>query len=544
MEIRSSSRDAFSVGSGIFVSRITGLIRDQVIAAFFGTTLVVDAFNAALRIPNIIRNLLGEGTLSAAFVPVYSTFVSEEGREEDATRLARSMLGAMLAAAALLSALGILLAPYLTRLVAPGFGAEATGLASSMVPILFPMAGAMMIGAWALGVLNSHDEFFLPFVAPVAWNLAQIGGLFLGASQGWEPLIHVLAWSALAGGVLQVAVQLPAVRRRVGSLTPRLEWSWEPVRRVVRNMGPVAGSQGIFQISSYADVFLASFLVQGAVGAPAWLSGPGSLAALYFAQRIAYVPLSLFGVSVAASSLPEMSRRSERRDAVRRRVVNGFFQILFFVFPAAVAMILFGDLAVQVLFQRGDFGAASTAVVSAVLVAYAVGIVASSSVKLFASGFHAMQDTKTPMKYATVGVGSGVVVSALLMRPLGVPGLALGGALGAWLNLGLLWGGLRGRLGGLFDRKALRAVARIAVAGGLAAAVGLGARELLSGWIGTGGTVEALLVLAGTLGVAGVPYLLIVSTPPVVVPSPDDAPGGAPDDSPPTDDPDPDDAVT
>lgn len=518
-ESRGTGRSAFSVGGGIFLSRITGFARDLAFAAFFGTGLAADAFSYALKIPNIIRNLLGEGTLSAAFVPAYSHMLEDgEGGEGagageeaggEAHRLARAMLGTMLVVAALLSALGVLLAPWITRAVAPGLVAEGKALTTELVRILFPMAGAFMVAAWALGVLNSHRRFFLPFVAPVAWNLTQVAGLLLGARMGWDPLIHVLAWSALVGGLLQLGIQLPAVRRLMGgSVTPRLDWSWEPLRRVIRNMGPVAASQGVWQVASLAEALLASFV------------GQGAMASLYFAQRIVYLPLSLFGISVAAAALPEMSRE-RAADYLQARLANGFFQILFFVLPSAVAMILFGDLMVQVLFQRMEFGAESAARVTAILITYSMGVVASSAVKLFASGFHARGDTRTPMKITAVAVGVGVASSAVFMIPLGTPGIALGGAVGAWLNLVLLWRSMRRRIGEIFTRSVLGPFGRIVAASVVGGGAGVLARHALEGWMDPSqGTLAAAAVLAGTLLAAGVPYLAIARKPPRVVPRP------------------------
>jgi putative peptidoglycan lipid II flippase len=518
---RSTARSALAIGSGIFLSRITGFIRDLTIAFFFGTTLPADAYAAALRIPNILRNLLGEGTLSAAFVPVYSAMLgrdrSDEGDagEEEEKRLARGILGFVLLLAGLLSALGIVLAPLLTRIVAPGFEEEGRELTTALVRILFPMAGVMIVAAWCLGVLNSHRRFFLPFVAPVLWNLAQVGGLLLGARLGWEPLIHVLAWSTLIGSVLQLGIQLPVARRLAGGLRPAIDLAWEPVRRVVRNAGPVAASQGIFQFSSFIDVVLASTLAEGAI------------IGLYYAQRMAYLPLALFGVSVATASLPEMSRDTQA-EALRHRLLDGFFKILFFVLPSAVVLIMFGDLIVAVLFQRGRFGADSAALVTWILSAYAVGIVASSSVKLFASGLHAMQDTVTPMRIAGVAVAVGVAVGAgtmLAMNRAGfgaasAAGLALGGAVGAWLNLTLLGRALSKRVGRLFGAAELKNVARLVVATAAAAAAGWGMRSWLATAVGSDGTLAAAALLTGSLAVAAVPYLVIARRPPSTGPAP------------------------
>ena len=528
---RGTGRSALSVGGGVLLSRLTGFARDVVIGAFFGTGTALSAYYAALRIPNVIRNLLGEGTLSASFVPVYSSLLEEDPAK--ARRLARSVLGVVVGLAGLLSALGVLLAPLLTRLVVPGWGSEAAALATSLVRILFPMAGVMIVAAWCLGVLNSHRRFFLPFAAPMLWNLAQIGGLFAGEWAGWGSLVHVLAWSTLVGSVLQLGVQLPDAKRLVGELRPTLDWRWEPLRRVVRNAVPVISSQGVFQVSSLLDVVLASALPTAAVGG------------LYYAQRLAYLPLSLFGVSVATAALPEMSREAAageegdgearpggvpgrgrlggaRARALRKRLREGFFQILWFVLPSAVVFVLFGDLLVALLFQRRAFGAESTALVSAILAAYSLGLVASSSVKLFAGGFHAQQDTRTPLVLAAISVAAGVGTGAALMfwmksegwGATAVAGLVLGGALGHWLNLGLLWGGLARRIGRIFGWRELRKVARIAVAALAAGGAGHLARGWLEGILPGADLGARALLVAGTLVVAGVPYLLTAGRPP------------------------------
>ena len=520
----STDRSALSVGGGIFLSRVSGFARDVAIGAFFGTGVATSAYNAALKIPNLLRHLLGEGTLSASFVPVYSSLLEDDPVE--ARRLARDVLGVVIAVAGVLSALGVLTAPLLTRLVVPGpgWGAEAVALTTSLVRILFPMAGVMVLAAWALGVLNSHRSFFLPFAAPVLWNLAQIGGLFLGEWAGWTPLVVVLAWSTLAGSVLQLAVQLPAVARRVRRLRPSWRWGGSSLRTVVGNAVPVISSQGVFQVSSLLDVMLASFLPTAAV------------AGLYYAQRLAYLPLSLFGVSVATAALPEMSRDTAA-EALRSRLRGGFFQILWFVLPSSVALILFGDLITALLFQRGEFGPESTALVAAILVAYGLGLVATSSVKLFASGFHAMQDTVTPLKYAAVSVASGVGVGAALMfwlrsRGLGalaVAGLIAGGAVGGWTNLALLWRGLRREVGALFGRPDLARAARIAAAAAAGGAAGHLTRGWLSARLPPDDLVSRAVVLAGTLLAAGVPYLLVAGSPPEAAPGIDDDDGAGQD---------------
>ncbi|UCC72715.1 MAG: murein biosynthesis integral membrane protein MurJ [Gemmatimonadota bacterium] len=485
------------MGAGIFLSRVAGFGRDVAIAAFFGTTVAADAYAAALRIPNIIRNLLGEGTLSASFIPVYSGLLGREA-EGDARKLAGNVLGLLLVLAAALSALGILLAPWLTRLLVPGWPDESVGLTTRLVRILFPMAGFMVLAAWCLGVLNSHRRFFLSFAAPVVWNLSQIAGLLIAWRAGWEPLVVALAWSTLIGGALQFLIQLPTARRLAGKFKLSLQTAWGPVRRVVQNFGPVVLGQGVAQVASLLDVFLASFLVHGAV------------AALYYSQRLYFLPVSLFGISVAASSLPELSREADSASygALRERLKRGFRNVVFMVLPSCVALILFGDWVVALLFQRGDFLAEDTAVVHGTLAAYSIGLLAASSVKLFASGFHAMLDTRTPVRYAVVGLVIGAGTGATLMWPLYAPGLAVGTALGSWCYLLLLWKGLGSRIGKIFTPGDVLHMLKVGAACAAAAAVGLA----VVFWFAPVPASDARLVTriwvtAGALGSFGVVYL-------------------------------------
>ncbi len=490
-------RPALAVGAGIFLSRLAGFGRDVAIAAFFGTTVAADAYAAALRIPNIIRNLLGEGTLSASFIPVYSGLLGR-GAGSDARRLAGSILGLLVFLAAGLSGLGILLAPWLTRLLVPGWPAESVALTTWLVRILFPMAGFMILAAWCLGVLNSHRRFFLSFAAPVVWNLSQIVGLLVAWKAGWEPLVVALAWSTLIGGILQFLVQLPSARRLSGKIKLSFDTAWEPVRRVVRNFGPVVVGQGVAQIASLVDVFLASFLVHGAV------------AALYYSQRLYFLPVSLFGIAVAASSLPELSREADAAafDALRLRIRRGFRNIAFMVLPSAVAFILFGDWIVALLFQRGDFLAEDTAIIHGTLAAYAVGLLAASSVKLFASGFHAMLDTRTPVRFAVVGLVVQVAIAASLMRSLYAPGLAIGAALGSTCYLLLLWNGLSKRIGDLFTSADILYMMKVAAGVAVAAAAGLAVVTWLApAPASAAALLTRLWVTGATLAAFGLVYL-------------------------------------
>lgn len=499
-------RSAALAGAGILASRISGFVRDVIIGAVFGIGGAMDAYGAALRIPNVFRNLLSEGALSASFVPVFSSLLAR-GEGASARRLAQGVLGRLLVLSALVVAAVTAAAPWLVPLFAPGFDAEVTARTAQLVRILFPMSGVMIVGAWCLGVLTSHRRFFLPFVAPVVWNVSQIGGLLLGARLGWEPLIEVLAWSTLIGSVLQVGVQLPAVRRLAGTLRPRIDRGFEPTRRVARNAVPVAAGQGIFQISSLTDVFLASLLVEGA------FSG------IYYAQRIALLPLALFGATIAVAALPEMSRAG-RAEALRSHLSTGVRRVAWFIFPSVVVLLLFGDLAAALIYQRGNFRPEDVDVVHWILGGYAVGLVATSLTKLFAGAFHALQDTRTPVKYAAVGVALGILVGAaaalwLDARGFGLraaAGIVLGGSVGAWVNLALLIRGV-GRRGGGGWLAPIRGSMFRAGLGALLAGV---AAWLLRAWLEPalrGGVFGDALLLAAALAVGGLCYVAVAGLP-------------------------------
>jgi len=485
----SQGRAATRVAAGILVTRILGFVRERVFAHYFGNGELADAFRAAYRIPNAIRNLLGEGTLSASFIPVYAGML-ERGDHEGARRLAGAIASLLVLATAVATGVGLVFAPIITDVVAPGFSAPAHDITVTLVEIMFPMSGIMILSAWCLGVLNTHRRFFLAYAAPALWNIAQIttlvtlGGVLVGAR-----LAVALAFGALAGSVLQLLVQLPSTFRLVG----RFHWSTRldtpGVRRVLIAWVPVVVGAGVVQISSVIDTQLASFL------------GTGAVAVLGYAQLIALLPISLFGVSVAAAALPELSRDAagERAESVGTEVAAAARRILYFVVPSAFAFAAFGNHIVAILFQTGRFGSTDTQVVAGVLAAYAVGLPAQASVKLFASGFYAVGDTRTPVKIAAVAVALSAGLAAAAMQVLGPAGIALGAAIASYVNVGLLVRALRRRAGPLGVAGAGRALGAV-LAGGLA------------GWGGGLATEWALadapraVTGLATLGVFGVAY--------------------------------------
>jgi putative peptidoglycan lipid II flippase len=521
------ARAAWLVGAGILLSRIAGLVREQALAYFFGNSAVLDVWRTALRTPNFIQNLLGEGTLSASFIPVYSEFL-EQGREVDAGRFAGAALGILTTVAFGAALVGILLAPWLIRLFFPEWEPWQHELGAHLVRILFLMTAVLAISAWALGILNSHRMFFVSYVAPVLWNLALVGTLavfggWLG--RGPEALVTALAWGALFGGVLQLGIQLPWVVPVLRHFRLSFSRKVVGVEEAIRGFLPVVAARGVVNLSGYLDTFLAGLLAAGA------------MSALGFAQTLYLLPIALFGMSIAASELPEMSRqRGGPVEAAAERVRTALGRIAFLLVPSTLAYLTLGDVFVAALFEHGSFVRVDTVLVYAILVAYSIGLFASSSSRVLSSAFYAMRDTRTPARLAYVRVALSIVVGLSLMFPLdrvaldgspagrealrlGAVGLAAGGSAGAWLEYVLL----RRRLGRLIGPHGPggRALGSLALAGAAGALAGLLAKALLgslipfrSGWITAwlGDSWSAHLLLAAGTGLAfGVTYLSVAS---------------------------------
>ena len=478
------------VGLGILLSRVTGLVRERVLATYFGTGLYADVFSAGLRLPNVLQNLLGEGTLSASFIPAYSALLGQ-GRTQEAGRVAGAMFALLLAVAGAISLLGVVLAPVLVSIFTPGFTGERRELLIDVVRIVFPMTGVLVLSAWALGILNSHRRFFLPYFAPVLWNAAIIGALRRGSARGSssEARLIAAAWGALLGGVLQFVVQLPLVLkldREIRLSTGRNEPAF---KEAVRKAGPAILGRGVVQLSGYLDLVLATLLAVGA------------FARLRYAQTLYLLPVSLFAMSVAAAALPDLARdRDGALDTLRKRTVAAVERVAFYVVPSFVAFVALGDVLVAGLYRAGEFGAADVRVVWVILIGYAFGLLASTTTRVYQSAFFALRDTATPARVATVRVAISFVAGAALMVqfepvtvfgvvipagglasltaagvPLGPLGLAAGASLGAWVEWLLLRRRLRAHLGGVGANKL--ALARMFVAAALAAAV--------ARWLGT-----------------------------------------------------------
>lgn len=442
---------AFLVAAGIFLSRIAGLVRERVFAHYFGNSDAGDAFKAALKIPNFLQNLFGEGVLSASFIPVYAHLMAE-GNLKEARKVAGAVFSLLALTTSLLVLAGVWATPYLIMAIAPGFPPEKKELTVHLVQIFFPGTGLLVLSAWCLGVLNSHRKFFLSYSAPVLWNVAIIAALvFFGGKQAQEELALSAAYGLVLGSALQFFVQLPTTLRLLQSLPLQLGRGSRSVVAVIRNFVPVVLARGVVQVSAYIDNLLASFLPTGAVSS------------LAYAQMIYLLPVSLFGMSVSASELPEMSSELGDESVVagrlRARLVSALERIAFFVVPSAAAFLVLGDLIVGALYQSGVFSRENTVQVWIALAGSTVGLLAATMGRLYSSAFYALRDTRTPLRYAIVRVALTSVlgyVCALRLPALlhfsfsyGTVGLTASAGVAGWVEFFLLQTSLRKRIGGV-----------------------------------------------------------------------------------------------
>lgn len=485
---------AIKVASGILASRVFGFVRELVTAALLGATGYADVWRFLMRAPNILQNLLGEQTLSAALIPVYSRFVARDD-EVGARRVAGAMLGLAAAVAIVLAVAGVLLAVPFVTLVAPGLlvdGGAAGGaaevdrfaLAVRGVRWMFPAIGVLVLSAWALAILNSHRRFLLSYSAPVLWNLAIIGAL-IGGARGLfgrpltgSELVIAGAMGVVVGAALQFSVQLPGVAASAGRIVPSLDWRTPGVREVGRALGPLIAGRGVVQLSAYLDMFLASFLAFGA------------MAVLGYAQVLFLLPVSLLGMSTAAAELPDLSQRLGERsiDSLAPRIQQALRRTAVLAVPSAVGFTLLGLPVVSLAYERGAFTREASTLTWLVLAAYSLGLVPAIASRQLQNAFIAAGRTGTPARIAALRVTIAAAVGVPLMLVLDrfpVPGFDLGelrlGALGlaggsgvaAWIELAALRRALA-RLGlsgllpiGLWLRYLGLAVVAVVAAGGL-----------------------------------------------------------------------------
>ncbi len=462
---------SFLVAAGIFLSSTFGLVREICISAFLGVGATADVFKAAVRIPNLIQNLLGEGSLSASFIPVYSRLLEED--RDKAKDLAGNILGLLLAVVAGIVVLGVALARPLTELLTPGFTGPQLELATTLLRIAFPAVALSVLSAFCTGVLNSHRRFFLSYASPVMWNLGQISFLVAAGIYGATDvgLAHALTLGLLAGAFSEVLIQVRSVRRLMGRARLHVGTSSSDTRSVVSRFVPVIAGRGVIQLVGYLELVLASLLAVGGVSA------------LTYSQLLYLLPISLFGMAVAAAELPELARLGERGlQAISERLAFGLDRIAFYVLFTAAMYLFAGDVVVGALLQRGDFTPADTRLVWLTVGAFSLGLLGTTRSRLLQNALYALDRSRTVARLAMLRAALASGLGALFMFPLdrwkvvgselvrdgdlglgplpdalrlvdhgtprlGIVGLALGAAISSWVEYRLLRRALRPHIG-------------------------------------------------------------------------------------------------
>jgi putative peptidoglycan lipid II flippase len=434
------------------LSRLSGLLRQKLVAHFLGVGPMAAAFVAAMKIPNFLQNLFGEGALSAAFIPVYAR-LRARGQDAEADKLAFGLFALLLVFISLLVVLGVEFAAPLVAVFAPGFEGEQKALTVELVRILFPGTGVLVLSAWCLGILNSHRQFFLSYAAPVVWNGCIIAALLLGGTEReLSSLARYACWGAVAGSLAQFLLQCPFVWRCLGRPTlKKLHTGGEALKEVLKNAVPAVASRGVVQINALVDTALSS------------LVGPRAMAAMANAQVFSLLPVSLFGVAISAAELPALSEEADVLDeaakaALRQRLAGALERMALFVIPSVVALFALGDF-IASLFESGRVTAADTRYVAYLLAASSLGLWAQTRARLYTSAFFALKDTQTPFKLsmlrlavsAFVGFFAALYAAGWLGLPphMGAVGLCLTSSLVAWVEYLLLRRRLRLRLGAL-----------------------------------------------------------------------------------------------
>ncbi len=475
------ARSAGVVGAATLTSRLLGLVRDQVLAYLFGAGNAMDAFNVATRIPNLLRDLFAEGAMSAAFVPAFMRRLTHDGRAA-AWRLGNQLLNALVAVTGALVLAGIFFAEALVRLLAGSY-AEVPGkleLTVLLTRILLPFLTLVAVAAALMGMLNSLNRFFMPALSPAMYNVGIIlsGALLapLMPGLGLAPIVAV-AVGALLGGIGQVALQAPALHREGFRYKPTLDPSDPGLRHILRLMGPGTLAGAGVQINLLVNMVLATGQGTGAVS---WLG---------YAFRVMYLPIGLFGVSIASATLPVVSRHAARRDldGIRDAVSRALRLMLVVNVPATVGLIALGAPVVQLIFERGSFTPEDTAATAAALLFYAPGLAGYSAVRIAVPCFYALGSSVTPTGISMAAVTLNIALNLVLVERMGYRGLALGASIAALANAVTLLAVLRRRLHGLDLPRVLLVCAKIgAASAAMGAAAWMTHELLLDAWNGAG----------------------------------------------------------
>ncbi|MFH2070003.1 MAG: murein biosynthesis integral membrane protein MurJ [Elusimicrobiota bacterium] len=444
------------------ISRILGYFRDMLIAHYFGAGLFADAFYAAYRIPNLFRRLFGEGSVSSAFVPVFSDYIQTKKREETA-QLLNVVFTVLVIILFIITVAGIIFSKQISQSIAWGFKSspEKLLLTTDLTRIMFPFLFFACLAALAMGVLNSLKSFFLPAITPASLSVSEILYVLLflalcpwatGIPDDFK--IRGLAISVVIGGFIQFAIQQAALAKHGFRMKFNFNLSNPGLKKIIVLFLPVSIGFSVEQINSFVDTICASFLVEG------------SITALYYSNRIMQLPLALFGIAAATVSLPLMSESVAKndREGMVQTLNFSLRLVLFTLIPASLGLIVIGMPIIEVLFERGSFTGSATAMTYSALALYSTGLLAYAFVKILAGGFYAMKETRIPIRTSAFCMMLNIPLNIILMRRMGIGGLALATAICSWINFILLFYYLRKRTGPLGSRKIIRTFVKVASA--------------------------------------------------------------------------------
>lgn len=490
---------ALLVSAATMLSRVLGLVRDQIFGHLFGASLFADAYVVAFRIPNLLRDLFAEGALSAAFVPTFAERLRRDGADA-AFRLANVVIGAVLVVVGGVALAGIAASPALVDLLASDFRAVdgKFDLAVLLTRVMFPFLPLVSVAAVAMGALNAQERFGVPALATALFNVVAIAtGVAMWAA-GLDPRTAVIGWSVatVVGGVGQVAIQLPSLRRTGFRLAPRLDFRDPGLRRIAGLMVPATVGLAATQLNIFVNTSFAS----GIPGAVSWLS---------YAFRLMQLPIGIFGVAVATIATARLARQAAETDvrAMSDTFARGLRLVAFLTVPSTVGLAVLAEPIVRLLFEHGRFHEADTVATAAAVLMYALGLFCYASVKVAAPAFYALGRTGVPLAASVAAVAGNLALNALLFPSLGHAGLALGTSLAATLNFAILLAAFR-RLAGSLDTAGIaRHFALVAGAAALCGAGAWAAERGLSGALGTDGTVARAVAVLGAVGVGAAIYL-------------------------------------
>jgi putative peptidoglycan lipid II flippase len=483
-----------SIGGATLVSRVLGFARDMVVALVFGAGAITDAFFVAYRIPNMLRRLLGEGALSAAVVPIVTEYIARGSRPE-LVRMFRAVLGAAALVASAVTLLGLAATPWLVRVMAPGFTrdpgqAELTAL---LARVMFPYLLLVALSAVAMGALNAHGRFFAPALGPAVQNVGIIACVALLSTRVSPPIL-ALALGVVLGGLGQLAVQVPGLRRSHCLVPPSSDVAHPAVRRVGRLLLPAVVGLASVQVNVFVNTLLASLMPLG------------SISYLYYADRVMELPLGVFGIALASAALPTMARQASAGDPRALAGTLGFaLRLSFFIaIPAALGLAILRTPIARVLFERGRFSAADTAGTAEALLWFAVGLAGMSGARIAAQTFYALQRPGVAVRMGVLSVIVNIAAAVVLMRPLHHAGLAAAAALAAYVNLGGLMWAARRWLGPIGGRALLATVTRTALASAPLSLVCFGSLWL---WPAAPGVAVDVTWLLLTIALAGAGFV-------------------------------------